>query len=236
MDVPGAAYKILVVDDEPDIVSVVSMTLEAEGFEVETAFSAKEAFDLIGRKGLPHLAVLDIMMPGTDGITLARKLQKFSDLPVIMLTAIDEETTVVKTIEEVAEDYVSKPFRPKELAARVKRVIRRMGDFAFRLETLTVIDDRLAVDFAAKKALIDEQPVSLTPTETKILHILIRSARRTVTTEYLLARLWPLDEVYEDTLRVHVHRLRQKIEPDASKPYYLITQRGVGYSFLPTDC
>ncbi len=235
MELSGAAHKILVVDDEPDIVSVVRMTLEAEGFDVSTAFSAQEAFDLISRKGLPHLAVLDIMMPGTDGITLARKLQKFSDLPVIMLTAIDEEATVVKTIEEVAEDYVSKPFRPKELAARVKRVIRRMGDFAFRLETLTVIDDHLAVDFAAKKALIDEKPVSLTPTETKILHILIRSARRTVTTEYLLARLWPLDEVYEDTLRVHVHRLRQKIEPDASKPHYLITQRGVGYSFLPTQ-
>ncbi len=235
MELTGAAHRILVVDDEPDIVSVVRMTLEAEGFEVATAFSAQEAFDLIGRKGLPHLAVLDIMMPGTDGITLARKLQKFSDLPVIMLTAIDEEATVVKTIEEVAEDYVSKPFRPKELAARVKRVIRRMGDFAFTLESLTVIDDHLAVDFAAKKALIDEKQVSLTPTETKILHILIRSARRTVTTEYLLARLWPLDEVYEDTLRVHVHRLRQKIEPNASKPYYLITQRGVGYSFLPTQ-
>jgi len=234
VELSGAAHKILVVDDEPDIVSVVRMTLEAEGFEVSTGYSAQDAFDLINRKGLPHLAVLDIMMPGIDGITLARKLQKFSDLPVIMLTAIDEETTVVKTIEEVAEDYVTKPFKPKELAARVKRVIRRMGDFAFRLETLTVIDDRLAVDFAGKKVLIDEEPVSLTPTETKILHILIRSARRTVTTEYLLARLWPLDEVFEDTLRVHVHRLRQKIEPNASKPQYLITQRGVGYSFLPT--
>ncbi|MEM7355808.1 MAG: response regulator transcription factor [Acidobacteriota bacterium] len=235
MEVPGAAHKILVVDDEPDIVSVVRMTLEAEGFEVMQAYSAKEAFDLISRKGLPHLAVLDIMMPGTDGIALARKLQKFSDLPVIMLTAIDEEGTVVKTIDEVAEDYVTKPFKPKELAARVKRVIRRMGDFAFRLETLTVIDDRLAVDFAAKKALINDEETSLTPTETKILHILIRSARRTVTTDYLLARLWPLDEVFEDTLRVHVHRLRQKIEPNASKPHYLITQRGVGYSFLPTS-
>ncbi len=235
MEIPGAAHRVLVVDDEPDIVSVVRMTMESEGFEVYTAYSAQEAFDLIGRKGLPHLAILDIMMPGTDGITLARKLQKFSDLPVIMLTAIDEEATVVKTIEEVAEDYVTKPFKPKELAARVKRVIRRMGDFAFRLETLTVIDDRLAVDFAAKKVLINEEPVSLTPTETKILHILIRSARRTVTTDYLLARLWPLDEVFEDTLRVHVHRLRQKIEPNASKPHYLITQRGVGYSFLPTQ-
>lgn len=233
-DVPET-QKILVVDDESDIVNLVSMTLEAEGFEVWGAYSAKEAFDVISRRGLPHLAVIDIMMPGTDGIELARKLQKFSDLPVIMLTAIDDETTVVRTIDEVAEDYVTKPFKPKELAARVKRVIRRMGDFEFRLEPLTVIDDRLAIDFADKKALIDEKPVSLTPTETKILHILIRSARRTVTTEYLLARLWPLDEVFEDTLRVHVHRLRQKIEPNAGSPHYLITQRGIGYSFLPTQ-
>ena len=210
------------------------MTLEEEGFDVFAASSAKDAFDKIAREGLPHLAVVDIRMPGTDGIEFARKVQKYSDLPVIMLTAVNEEETVASAIEEVAEDYVTKPFTPKILAARVKRVIRRMGDFAFRLEALTVIDDRLAINFADKKALIDEKQVSLTPTETKLLHILIRSARRTVTTDYLLGRLWPLDEVFEDTLRVHVHRLRQKIEPDAGSPRYLITQRGIGYSFLPT--
>ena len=209
------------------------MTLEEEGLDVKTANSAKEAFDKIARDGLPHLAVVDIRMPGIDGLEFARKVQKYSDLPVIMLTAIDEEDTVVKAINEVAEDYVTKPFTPKVLAARVKRVIRRMGDFAFRLEAITVIDDRLAINFADKKALIDEQPVPLTPTETKLLHILIRSARRTVTTEYLLRRLWPLDEVFEDTLRVHIHRLRQKVEPDPASPRYLITQRGIGYSFLP---
>lgn len=210
------------------------MTLEEEGFEISSAGSAQEAFDKIAREGLPHLAVVDIRMPGTDGIEFARKVQKYSDLPVIMLTAVNEEETVARAIEEVAEDYVTKPFTPKILAARVKRVIRRMGDFAFRLDALTVIDDRLAINFADKKALMDEKQVSLTPTETKLLHILIRSARRTVTTDYLLGRLWPLDEVFEDTLRVHVHRLRQKIEPDAGSPRYLITQRGIGYSFLPT--
>lgn len=234
-EAPGGPQRVLVVDDDPDIARVVRITLEEEGFEVETASSANEAFEQIARHGLPHLAVVDIRMPGMDGIELSRKVQKYSDLPVIMLTAVDEEETVVRAIEEVAEDYVVKPFLPKVLAARVKRVIRRMGDFSFRLEALTVIDDRLAIDFAEKKALIDEEPVSLTPTETKLLHILIRSARRTVTTEYLLGRLWPLDEVFEDTLRVHVHRLRQKIEPDSSSPHYLITQRGVGYSFLPTQ-
>lgn len=235
MDKDTGLQRILVVDDDPDITKVVQFTLEAEGFEVATAQSAQEAFNDIARHGLPHLAVVDIRMPGMDGIELARKVQKYSDLPVILLTAVNEEDAVVAAIEEVAEDYVTKPFSPKVLAARVKRVIRRMGHFAFRLEALTVIDDRLAVDFAEKKALIDEEPVSLTPTETKLLHILIRSARRTVTTEYLLGRLWPLEEVFEDTLRVHVHRLRQKIEPDKGSPKYLITQRGVGYSFLPTS-
>ena len=234
MDNPET-QKILVIDDDPDIASLVQMTLEEEGFDVSTANSAKAAFDRIAKEGLPHLAVVDIRLPGIDGIEWARKIQKYSDLPVIMLTAVNEEGTVVRAIEEVAEDYVTKPFTPKVLAARVKRVIRRMGDFAFRLEALTVIDDRLAINFADKSALIDDKSVNLTPTETKLLHILIRSARRTVTTDYLLGRLWPLDEVFEDTLRVHVHRLRQKIEPDAASPRYLITQRGIGYSFLPTQ-
>ncbi len=235
MDVPGSAHRILVVDDDPDIVTTVSVTLELEGFEVMTANSADEAEEQIKRHGLPHLAVVDIMMPGRTGIELCTAVQKYSDLPVIMLTAVDDEDTVVSTITKVAEDYVKKPFHPPELAARVKRVIRRIGDFAFRLEAQTVIDDYLSIDFAEKKAIVDSKPVSLTPTETKLLHILIGNARRTVRTDYLLGRIWPLDEVYEDTLRVHVHRLRQKIEPKSSSPRYLITQRGTGYSFLPAN-
>ncbi|MEL7061239.1 MAG: response regulator transcription factor [Acidobacteriota bacterium] len=227
------SHRILVVDDDHDICSTVQLTLELDGFEVVVAHSAEEAEAKIARHGLPHLAVVDIYMPGTTGIDLCRKIQKYADLPVIMLTAVDDEATVVQVIDEIAEDYVTKPFRPPELAARVKRVIRRIGDFAFRLAPKTVIDDHLSIDFAAKEVEVDERRVSLTPIETKLLHILISSARRTVRTDYLLGRIWPLDEVYEDTLRVHVHRLRQKIEPEPSSPRYLITQRGAGYSFLP---
>ena len=235
MDVPGAAQRILVVDDDHDIVTTVQVTLELEGFEVITAHSADEAEEQIKRTGLPHLAVVDIMMPGRTGIELCRAVQKYCDLPVIMLTAIDDDDTRVSTITEVAEDYITKPFHPPELAARVKRVIRRIGNFAFRLEPQTVIDEHLSIDFADKKAMVGSDTVSLTPTETKLLHILISNARRTVRTDYLLGRIWPLDEVYEDTLRVHVHRLRQKIEPHSGAPRYLITQRGTGYSFLPTQ-
>jgi len=232
---PGAAQRILVVDDDPDILRLVQVTMQLEGFEIGTAASAAEALGWIRQHGLPHLAIVDIMMPGTNGIELAREVQRIADLPVIMLTAVDEESTVVSTIEEVAEDYVIKPFNPKELAARVKRLIRRMGDFAYVLAPVTRIDEYLAVDFMNQKAVAGGRGVSLTPTETKLLHILIRASRRPVTTDYLLRRIWPMDEVFEDTLRVHVHRLRQKIEPKPSAPRYLITQRGTGYSFLPVQ-
>lgn len=234
---PGATRRVLAVDDDPDILRVVRYTLELEAFEVGAAGSAKEAMAWIQRHGLPHLAVVDIMMPETNGIELCRNLHKFCDLPVIMLTAVDDDETVVKTLEEVAEDYVTKPFNPKELAARVKRLMRRMGDFAYALAPVTTIDDSLSIDFVGQKAIVGDErkEISLTPTETKLLHILIRSRRRTVTTDYLLRRIWPMDEVFEDTLRVHVHRLRQKIEPKPSKPCYLITQRGTGYSFQPTQ-
>ncbi len=230
---PGTSQRILVVDDDPDILRVVSVTLELEGFEIGTAESAPGALDWIRRHGLPHLAVIDIMMPGTNGIELAREIHKFCDLPIVMLTAVDEEETVVSTIEELAEDYIIKPFNPRELAARVKRLIRRIGDFTYAMAPVTRIDDHLSIDFINQKATAGGKTVSLTPTETKLLHILIRSSRRTVTTDHLLRRIWPMDEVFEDTLRVHVHRLRQKIEPKPSSPHYLITQRGTGYSFLP---
>jgi DNA-binding response OmpR family regulator len=230
----AGSHRILVVDDDQDIVMTVQVTLELEGFEVMTAHSARQAEEVIRKNGLPHLAIVDIMMPDTDGIELCRNVQKYCDLPVIMLTAVDDEAIKVSTINEVAEDYVNKPFHPPELVARVKRIIRRIGSFAFRLEPQTKIDDFLTIDFAEKRAIAGGKVQALTPIETKLLHILIGNARRTVRTDYLLGRVWPLDEVFEDTLRVHIHRLRQKIEPDASQPRYLMTQRGTGYSFLPT--
>jgi DNA-binding response OmpR family regulator len=171
------------------------------------------------------------MMPGMDGFEFCQRTQRFADLPVIMLTAVDEEETVIQGIEHYAEDYVTKPFSPRELVARVQRVLRRIGDFAYALDAVTRVDDHLAVDFAHQQAIVDGDAVSLTPTETKLLFILMRNAGRTVTTDFLLRRLWPLEEVYEDVLRVHVHRLRQKIEPVSSQPRYLVTERGLGYRF-----
>ncbi|MBN1815539.1 MAG: response regulator transcription factor [Anaerolineae bacterium] len=224
---------ILVVDDDPKIRRLVELKLDHAGFEVRTAASGDEALDVIAQHGLPHLAIVDIMMPGLNGFEFCEAVQEFSDLPVIMLTAVDDEDMVIQGIERFAEDYIIKPFSPRELLARVQRVLRRIGDFAYTLEPVTQVDDRLGVDFAHQHAIVDGQSIDLTPTETKILYILMRNAGRTVTTDFLLRRLWPLEEVFEDTLRVHVHRLRQKIEADPRKPRYLVTERGFGYRFEP---
>jgi DNA-binding response OmpR family regulator len=223
--------RVLIVDDDPTILRLVSDKLDRAGFEVFTAASGQQALHTIDRHGLPHLAIVDINMPGMDGFEFCRTVQAYSDLPVIMLTAVDEEETVIRGIEQYAEDYVTKPFSPRELVARVQRVLRRVGDFAYTLEPVTQVDSQLAIDFRHQQAIVEGEPVALTPTETKLLYILMRNAGRTVTHRFLLGRLWPMEEVFEETLRVHVHRLRKKIQGGPSQPQYITTERGVGYRF-----
>ena len=225
------SQRILVVDDDPSVLQLVKDKLQLAGYDVLTASAGQQALDLIARYGLPHLAIVDIMMPGMDGFEFCRTVQQYADLPVIVLTAVAEEETIIRGIEHFAEDYITKPFSPRELVARVERVLRRIGDFAYAFDPLTRIDQRFAVDFAHQQALVDDKTIPLTPTETKILYILIRNAGRTVTTDFLLKRLWPREEVFEDTLRVHIHRLRHKIEPNPNQPCYILTARGTGYSF-----
>lgn len=225
------SYRILAVDDNPAILKLVEKKLTTEGFDVLTARSGVQALKIMEERGLPHLAIVDFMMPGMDGFEFCRVVQQFCDLPIIMLTAVDQEEVVVQGLERFAEDYMTKPFSPRELIARVRRVLRRIGDFAYTLEPLMQVDNRLEVDFVQQRVIIDKQPITLTPIETKLLYILMRNAGKTTTTDFLMRRLWPLEEVYEDTLRVHVHRLRQKIEANPTKPRYVITERGAGYSF-----
>src|SRR5919106_585415 len=223
--------RILAVDDDIDLLRLIRRELEGSGFEVWPALSAEEALEVVSRKGLPHLALVDILLPGVDGLTLARRFQEWSDLPIIMLTSVDEEETVVQAIETFAEDYVRKPFKPRELVARVERVCRRIGDFGFTLQPVIRVDDRLSVDFAHQRVTVDGKPVALTATESKLLYVLMRQAGKPVGTEFLLRRLWPSEEVFEDGLRVDVHRLRGKIEPTPNRPRYVVTERGTGYCF-----
>ncbi len=229
------ARRILAVEDDADLLRLIVRELDRAGFEVWPAPSAERALEIVGERGLPHLALVDILLPGLDGLSLCRRLQEWSDLPIVLLTAVDEEETVVDAIQRFAEDYIVKPFSPREMVARVERVLRRIGDFAYTLAPVVPVDGHLAVDFAHQRALVDGAPIPLTATETKLLYVLLRSAGRVVETPFLLRRLWPVDEVYEDTLRVHIHRLRGKIEPTPSRPRYIVTERGAGYRFpLPS--
>ncbi|MBI5880074.1 MAG: response regulator transcription factor [Chloroflexi bacterium] len=227
--------RILVVDDEPGIVDLLKLTFEQSGFEAVTADSGPKALELINTIGLPHLAIVDLNMPVMSGFEFCGIVQRFCDLPVIILTAVDSEDVVIKGIERYAEDYMTKPFSPRELVARVLRVLRRIGDFGYTLEPVVYIDGHLAVDFAHQLALVAGRAVTLTPTESKLLYILMRNGGRTVTNDFLLRRLWPMEEIFEDTLRVHVRRLRQKIEKNASSPAYVLTERGAGYRFAPAQ-
>ena len=228
----GGPQRILVVDDDPGVLRLVQSKFRSEGFEVFAAANGQEALSVIQRRGLPHLAIVDLYMPVMDGFEFCQAVQRFCDLPVVMLTADDSEESIIRGIELYAEDYVTKPFSPRELMARVRRVLRRIGDFAYALEPQIPVDERLSVDFARQQVAIDDRTVSLSPTETKLLYLLMRNAGRTVTTDFLLRRLWPLEEVFEDTLRVHVYRLRKKLETGPSAWRYVITERGVGYRFV----
>jgi DNA-binding response OmpR family regulator len=199
---------------------------------VITASSGEEGLDLIKRHGLPHLALVDIYLPyGMNGLQFCESVLAFSDLPIIMLTSVDEDETIIQSIDRFAEDYVTKPFNPAELVARVRRVLRRIGSFAYTLNPETVVDERLSVSFPFQRVTVSGNEIALTPTETKLLYILMRNAGQTVTTDFILRRLWPLETAYEDRLRVYIHRLRRKIELPSEQPRYILSERGIGYSF-----
>jgi len=223
--------RILVVDDEPGITFLVQTQLENNGFEVLTAGNGIEALNVIKQHGLPHLAIVDIMMPEMNGFEFCEAVQKFSDFPIIMLTSIGDEETVVQAIDSYADDYITKPFRPRELLARVRRVIRRSGDLSYSFDLITEVDQRLSVDIANQRVIVDGQSLDMTPTESKLLQILMSKAGEILSSEFLQQRLWPQGAVVEGALRINIFRLRQKIEPDSKNPQYLITHRGVGYSF-----
>lgn len=226
-----AIRSILAVDDSRLIVHSVSLALEGADYDVWTAQSGEEALDIIQKRGLPHLMLVDLQMPGMNGLTLCKKVHQFSDTPIIILTAIDKEETIVTALNSYAEDYVTKPFRAAELVARVGRVLRRMGDFTYTMSPVIDVDRRLQIDLPHRKICVGGITHSLTPIEAKFLYILIKNAGSTVKTDFLLRRIWPLEEAFEDRLHAHVYRLRKKIEVNPKEPYYVVSEWGAGYSF-----
>ena len=230
----GGSPSILVVDDSIEALQILRHTLERVGYYVWTATSGEEALRKIAGRGLPHLAIVDMYMPpGMNGFELCERLNQFSDLPVIMLTAVDETNTVVRAIQQFAEDYVLKPFSPSELVARIRRVLDRVGEFPYEASCPVQVDPRLSIDFPARKLIKEGVTSSLTPTEARLLYILMRSSGETVETDFLLRRMWPREITFEDRLHVYVHRLRSKLKEVGGKHQYVILERGVGYRFQP---
>ncbi len=221
--------KVLVVDDEPKIVSLVKLYLEKDGYEVLVADDGKEAVD-IARGSNPELIVLDLNLPEIDGLEVCKILRKESDVPIIMLTARDEDVDKLIGLELGADDYVTKPFSPRELVARIRAVLRRTKGQQQSVERVVV--GRLVIDLSRHYAQVDGTPLDLTPTEFKLLEVLAENPGRVFTRMQLLDKVQgDAYEGYERTVDTHIKNLRQKIEADPQKPKYILTVYGVGYKF-----
>ncbi len=224
-------YRILVVDDEKRMVGFIRLNLEQDGFFVIEAYNGTQALDRL-RDSLPDLILLDVMMPDMDGFEVLRTIREISAVPVIMLTAKGEENDKVRGLESGADDYVTKPFSPKELVSRVKAVLRRGTSLNDDVSGVIEVDDRLKMDFGRHEIWVDGELVKLRPTEYRLLYHLVRNAGWVLTHDQILTKVWGYE--YRDEphyVRLYINYLRKKIELDPSDPKYILTERGVGYRF-----
>ncbi|MFQ6016433.1 MAG: response regulator [Anaerolineae bacterium] len=221
--------KVLVVDDERNIVKVVKAYLEQAGFQVVTAYDGQEALTVF-RHEKPSLVVLDLMLPVIDGLDVCRTMRREANVPIIMLTARIEETDRLIGLELGADDYVTKPFSPRELVARVRAVLRRTQGEPETPQVLTAGD--IVVDLTRHTVTVQGKEVNLTPTEFDLLTVLVQNPGRVYSRLQLLDRVQGYAyEGYERTIDAHIKNLRQKIEPDPKNPRYIMTVYGVGYKF-----
>ncbi len=222
---------VLVVDDEPIVRDVVVRYLEHAGFRTLAAADGDTARELI-ESGAPQLVVLDVMLPGTDGLALCRWIRSRGNLPVILLTARGEEADRIVGLELGADDYVTKPFSPRELTARVRTVLRRTTPEAAAAERLSF--EGLELDAGTREVRLDGRGLHLTAREFELLFFLASHAGRVFSRDQLMSRVWGYEAALDTgTVTVHVRRLREKIERDPSKPRRLETVWGVGYRFVP---
>ena len=224
------APRILIVDDDPNLLVLLADQLRADGFDIQTARDGDEALRRL-KSGWPDLLIIDMMMPRMDGLTLAREIKGRADLPIIVLSAIDAGDSKADLLEEVAEDYVTKPYHYPELRARINRILRRLGDKVPRQSLVLGAD--LTLDLHRREATVARGTVQLTPTESRLLYALAANLGQTVTTETLLARGWAETEDADPSyVWVTMRRLRQKVEVDPNHPVHLQTVRGVGYRLV----
>ncbi len=232
MDSGNKRSKILVVDDEKGLVRIIRLNLEHDGFEVVEANNGAQAMDKL-RATLPDLVLLDVMMPDLDGFTVLKMIREVGSTPVIMLTAKGEENDKVRGLEMGADDYVTKPFSPRELTSRIRAVLRR-GSFADQEEKgKIIVDDRLTIDFDRHEVWVEGELVQLRPTEYRLLYHLVQNAGWVLTHDQILSKVWGYE--YENEphyVRLYINYLRKKLEKDPANPRYIRTERGVGYRFV----
>lgn len=224
--------KILVVDDEERMVRFIRLNLEYDGFQVIEAFNGNQALEQV-RSKLPDLVLLDVMMPDIDGFEVLRIIRETSNVPVIMLTAKGEEDDRVRGLELGADDYITKPFSPRELVSRVRAVLRRTEMSKLQTHGLINVDDRLKIDFDRREVWVDGKLVKLRPTEYRLLYHLVQNAGWVLTHDQILTKVWGYE--YRDEphyVRLYINYLRKKLEEDPANPKYILTERGVGYRFV----
>lgn len=223
---------ILVVDDDENIVKLIVRNLDLDGFQTLEARNGLEALDLL-RTSEPDLVLLDVEMPRLDGYETLARLRKASDIPVIMLTVRAEDADKVRGLELGADDYLTKPFNPRELNLRIKAVLRRFEPPERPEDLIVAIDERLQFDQQRRDVIVKGERISLRPTEYRLLRVLIENAGWALSHESLLTKVWGYE--YRDDnhlLRLYVTYLRKKIEIDPARPQYIFTNRGLGYRFV----
>jgi two-component system, OmpR family, KDP operon response regulator KdpE len=219
---------VLVVDDEPQIVRALKVVLREAGFEAVAAETASQALD-IAAVHPPEAAIIDLVLPDGDGVEITRKLREWSEMPILVLSAVGEEDQKVRALEGGADDYITKPFGARELVARLQAALRRTAPSG---DDARIVAGDLEIDLAARLVRRDGEPVHLTPIEFELLRALMRNRGRLMTHRALLAEVWGPQYVEDiQPLRTHIARLRAKIEPEGSTPRYIVTDPGVGYRF-----
>lgn len=221
-------FRILVVEDESEISSIVMKYIEKSGYECRLAENGFEALELFSSQHF-HLIILDVMMPGIDGFEVLARIREISDVPIIMLTAKQEEVDRIKGFEEGADDYVVKPFSPRELISRIKVFLKRIYNYG---DEMILTSGQLRLFTSSMKLFQGEEEIELTSTEFKLLHVLMRNMNQVLTREQLIELAFGIDyEGFDRSIDTYIKRIRQKIEPDPKHPIYLKTKYGSGYVF-----
>ncbi|MHB8628462.1 MAG: response regulator transcription factor [Aggregatilineales bacterium] len=229
--------RLLIVEDDHHLRGLLRQVLSDAGYDVTAVSDGPDALRYIERSGLPHLVLMDLLLPTTHGFQLSERIKRMGDVPIMILTGESDADTVVRGISEYAEDYLIKPLNMREVTARVGRILSRIHDFSYADGPILKVDESVAVDFAHNMLIVNGATDSLTPIEARLLSTLTQNSGRVLSAEQLIARVWLSEAEFipEETLRVHLSRLRHKLAGGKAGSDYIQTERGLGYRFSFPD-